>query len=155
MLSAIATDIKDFSLSPDGKEAKFVLVTKYAGDIEVTMPSGCLNALQLNPARPASLAPQTPATASANGGSGIATAAAAGVSATPSSNPATAGVAVSVPKTWLVAADARRGLVVVVLNHRIDGQLGFALEAKGALEVASAMKKQADTLTARNDIPQA
>lgn len=34
MPTVAATGIKDFSLSQDGKEAMFALITKYSGDIE-------------------------------------------------------------------------------------------------------------------------
>lgn len=169
MLSAAATDIKDFSLSPDGKEAKFVLVTKYAGDIEVTVPSECLNALPTHSPRHAEpLVPLPSLTERANGRL-AALAPMTGIPVVPkSSSPANTAsvpniaaasipktsVAVSVPKTWLVAADAQKGLVIVVLNHKMDNRLGFALEPKAALEMASALRKQTDALPAAKAVPQ-
>src|SRR6187200_2746613 len=46
MLSTIATDLKDISISPDGKEANFVLVTKHSGEIAVSLPALCLQKLR-------------------------------------------------------------------------------------------------------------
>ena len=52
-------------------------------------------------------------------------------------------VTVSVPNKWLIAADAQRGLVVAVLNHRMPGQFAFALNSSAAVEFSTAMTKQA------------
>ena len=46
MLATIATEIKDISISPNGEDATFVPVTKYSGDISVTLPASCLQKLQ-------------------------------------------------------------------------------------------------------------
>ena len=169
MLSAIATDLKDFSLSPDGKEAKFVLVTKYAGDIEVTVPSECLNALQAHSPDTKPLVSPPNLTRRANGQPSTLTPVAgipvvrklrspAETVPAPQISAATGpktSVAITVPKTWLVATDAQRGLVVVVLNHKMDDRLGFALEPKAAREMASALNKQADALPPAKPVPQA
>jgi hypothetical protein len=40
------TEIKDFALSADGTQATFTLVAKYAGEMVVTMPASCLEALK-------------------------------------------------------------------------------------------------------------
>jgi hypothetical protein len=142
MLTAVATDIRDLSFSADGQEAKFVLVTKYAGDIEVIVPTLCLNLLRV-PSGPPPASQNT--TIRANSSAKPSTASTHNVleRSTPGN------IAVSVPKTWLVAADAQKDLVVVILNHQTDTQLGFALQAKSAEEVAVALRKQASTLAAR------
>ena len=127
MLSTIATDLKDVSISPDGKEANFVLVTKHSGEIAVSLPAFCLQKLRAAAVVP----PAPPATNTGN---------LAGK--TESTNSADQ-VAVSVPNKWLVAADAQHGLVVVVLNHRMPSQFGFALNSSVAVEFATAMTKQA------------
>ena len=41
------TEIKDFALSADGTQATFTLVAKYAGEMAMTMPVSCLDALKL------------------------------------------------------------------------------------------------------------
>src|SRR5690349_14411616 len=140
MLTAVATDIRDLSFSPDGKEAKFVLVTKHVGDIEVTVPTRCLSSLRVQ----SDHAPgPRETTITENGSTKLNSASPHNVERS------TGNIAVSIPKTWLVAADAQRDLVVVVLNHQTDSQLGFALQAKSAEEVAEAIKKQASTLMSR------
>ena len=133
MLSTIATDLKDISISPDGKEANFVLVTKHSGEIAVSLPASCLQKLQAAAVVP----PAPPATATAN---------LVGTQKT-NGTESTDRVTVSVPNKWLVAADAQRGLVVAVLNHRMTGQFAFALNSSVALEFATAMTKQAATVS--------
>ena len=130
MLSTIATDLKDISISPDGKEANFVLVTKHSREIAVSLPASCLQKLQA-----AAVVP--PATATGN---------LVGQQKT-NGTESTDRVTVSVPNKWLVAADAQRGLVVAVLNHGMTGQLAFALNSSVAVEFATAMTKQAATVS--------
>ena len=133
MLSTIATDLKDISISPDGKEANFVLVTKHSGEIAVSLPAFCLQKLQAAAVVP----PAPPAAAIDNpvGGQKI-----------DGAKPADR-VTVSVPNKWLVAADAQRGLVVAVLNPSMTGQFAFALNSSVAVEFATAMTKQAATVS--------
>jgi len=128
MLSTTATDLKDVSISPDGKEANFVLVTKHSGEIAVSLPAFCLQKLRAAAVVP----PAPPATTIDNlvGGQIDGTKAADRVT-------------VSVPNKWLVAADAQRGLVVAVLNHRMTSQFAFAFNSSVAVEFATAMTKQA------------
>ena len=133
MLSTIATDLKDISISPDGKEANFVLVTKHSGEIAVSLPASCLQKLQAATVVPA--APAATATSNLVG------------EQKPNGMEATDRVTVSVPNKWLVAADAQRGLVVAVLNHRMTGQFAFALNSSVAVEFATAMTKQAATVS--------
>jgi hypothetical protein len=136
MLSAVATGIKDFSLSSDGKEATFVIITKYSGDIAITVPTESLGKLQI-PTSPAVASP-TPAAATANPSNGA-------------QDPARkAGeVAVSVPTKYAVATDLQRKLVVIVLDHQMPRQFGFALDSKAAQQLAAAIVKQADVLAAK------
>jgi hypothetical protein len=132
MLSTIATEIKDLTLSADGKEAQFILVTKYSGDITVTLPAACLQQLQM----PKSDAPIGMPSSEPADGQKI-------------SGPKPTGeTTVSIPKTWLVAADLRHDLVVVVLNHRMPNQYGFALDIKATAELIAAMDKQAEKVKA-------
>ena len=46
MRAIAVTGIKDLALSDGGKQASFTLATKYAGDLAVTMPAQCLDALK-------------------------------------------------------------------------------------------------------------
>jgi hypothetical protein len=124
MVSAIATDIKDFALSADGLEAKFVLVTKYAGAIEVTIPTRCLKVLQwTEDHRSADHAPVEPGKELGAGN-----------------------VTITVPKKWAMASDPRRQLVIAILDPQTRTQSGFALTPKAAKEFAVALVKSVDGL---------
>jgi hypothetical protein len=133
MLSTIATEIKDVSLSADGKEATFVLVTKYSGDIAVTLPATCLQKLQ-----PTAVPAPPPATTTGDhvGGQKL-----DGVA--PPDN-----ITVSVPNKCFVVGDRQHGRVVVVLNPSMPGQYAFALSIKSAADISAAMVKEADAVTA-------
>ena len=133
MLSTIATEIKDVSLSADGKEATFVLVTKYSGEIAVTLPAACLQKLQTT-----TLPAPQPATTTGDQVGGQEP-----DGAKPSDN-----ITVSVPNKCFVVGDKRQGRVVVVLNPSMPGQYAFALSIKAAADVSAAMVKEADAVTA-------
>jgi len=128
MLSTTATDLKDVSISPDGKEANFVLVTKHSGEIAVSLPAFCLQKL-----RAAAVVPPAPPATTIDNLVGRQ------IDGTKTADRVT----VSVPNKWLVAADAQRGLVVAVLNHRMTSQFAFAFNSSVAVEFATAMTKQA------------
>ena len=165
MLSTIATDIKDFALSADGKEATFVLVTKYSGDIGVKVPAACLKAFRLAESAPSQLAPNvTPAPTMADQTASDRNAQTTiDVSAEPTSEPKSTivvpknaqpaadqkpSVTVTVPKKWYVGAEADKRLVIVVLDPMTPGQSGFALYPKAAMELAGALVKKAQAMPA-------
>jgi hypothetical protein len=127
MLSAIATAIKGLAFSPDGREATFILVTKYSGDIEITLPASCLQQIQPALARAFSTSPDDE-------------------TQQPVKDPAAPNVSVRVPKKWLVGADRNRSLVIAVLNHQMPDQYAFAFDRKSALDLAEAVVKQANSL---------
>jgi hypothetical protein len=167
MLSTIATDIKDFSLSADGQEATFVLVTKYSGDIGVTVPTECLRALQLAEDAPSRPAPEVvPAAAgqpadNRNAQPTIVTSirtnseqkSGTTIMVPKNAQPATdqkPAVTITVPKKWYVGAEADKRLVIVVLDPMTPGQSGFALYPKAAVELAGALVKKAEAMPAPN-----
>ena len=45
MTTIAVTQIKDFAHSADGAQVTFSLITKYSGEIAVTMPASCLDEL--------------------------------------------------------------------------------------------------------------
>jgi hypothetical protein len=124
--------IKDFAISADGTQATFALITKYSGDLGVKLPTASLKALQLSPEPGSSKS----ATAGQNG--------AGAELAPPAKNPND--VTVAIPKKWLTAADNKRGLVVVILDHMGQTQQGFALSPAAAKDLAAALVKQADAI---------
>jgi hypothetical protein len=138
MLSAIATDIRDFSLSGDGQEATFVLVTKHSGEIAITIPADRLHTLRLPFSTTPAPAPAPAQRAPTDGGKPEMTA-----GDRPSGN-----VTVTVPKKWYVAGDAQKKLVIVVLDPMAPSQSGFALQPKAATEFAQALAKKAEAVIA-------
>jgi len=157
MLSTIATDIKDVELSADGKEAKFVLVTKHSGEIGVTVPAQCLKIFRLTEGEASQPAPVVAPALTAASQMADNRNAQATINANPQPNgerksgtptdqkPA---VTISVPKKWYVGAEADKRLVIVVLDPMTPGQSGFALYPKAAMELAGALVKKAETMPA-------
>lgn len=122
-------DIKDVSLAPDTNLASLTLVTKYAGDLGITLPVASLKALQvLFRSSAANGAPAEQQSAKLTG--------------------QRAELAIAVAQKWLVAADKKRGLAVIVSNQGTPVQTGFALRPKEARDLAAALLKQADALEA-------
>ena len=141
MRAIAVTGIKDLALSDGGKQASFTLATKYAGDLAVTMPAQCLDAL-----KPPGNGAAVP---SGNGvvapsGNGAAAPAQAGSDPKPNS------VTVTVPQKWLVAANAdSRRHVVIVFDRGMPTEAGFAFGPEAAKALAAAMAKNADEILAR------
>ena len=134
MRAIAVTGIKDLALSDGGKQASFTLATKYAGDLAVTMPAQCLDALK-SPDGGAALKPP---------GNGAAAPARAGSDPKPNS------VTVTVPQKWLVAANAdNRRHVVIVFDRGMPTEAGFAFGPEAAKALAAAMAKNADEILAR------
>jgi hypothetical protein len=169
MLSTIATDIKDVELSADGKEAKFVLVTKHSGEIGVTVPAQCLNIFRLTDGGASQPAPggapaPTATSQTADNRNARATIdaslqpiderkpAASIVVPTNAQSPADQkpAVTITVPKKWYVGAEADKRLVIVVLDPMTPGQSGFALYPKAAMELAGALVKKAEAMPSPN-----
>jgi len=128
MRSLQVNGIKDFSISSDNKLASFTLVTKYAGDLGISVPVQSLEVLQ-SAFKPELIKPAAPA---------------------PESPPPTkqGELTVALAKKWLVAADKKQGVALVVSNPGDRFQAGFALKAKEARDLAAALLKQAAALEA-------
>jgi hypothetical protein len=131
MHSFDVTDIKDCSVSEGGKLATLTLVTRYVGDMGITLPVECLKELAL---RFAATVPAQEKTSSTE---------------TASPPTATANqITVSVASNWLTAADKSRGMIVVVVNPNTPKHMGFAIKHEAAKELAAALVKQADAIDA-------
>jgi hypothetical protein len=124
MVKYTVTGLKDFSVSADGKEASFVMTTKYAGDMAFTMPASCLDALKGKPAK---------------------------VAATNGDKPAekvtkTQGV-LHKPKKWILGAETtKHKIVALIFDPQSDRETGFALSPKSAKDLAEGLVKSADTV---------
>ena len=138
MHSFDVTAVKDCSISADGKLATLTLVTKYVGDMGITLPVECLKELPLQfatapPVQEKSSAaePAPPAVATSNQ------------------------ITLSLASNWFAAADKRREMVVVIINPNTSKQTGFAIKHEPARQLAAALIKQADSIDADKTNPTA
>jgi hypothetical protein len=137
-------EVKSWSLSDDKREVIVGGSGKYIGDVELRFARECLDGLidalvqaksALEPSANPGLVPSVSAAAppKRNGGAG--------------SNPNE--VRFEIPKNFTVTADTSgRGLVLLILNHRLDNQEGYALSPDAARHVAGGLTKSADALLA-------
>jgi hypothetical protein len=137
-------EIKSSSLSDDKREVIVGGSGKYIGDVELRFARECLDGLidalvraksALEPSAHPGLVPSASAAAppKLNGGAGA--------------NPDE--VRFEIPKNFTVTADTSgRGLVLLILNHRLDNQEGYALSPDAARHVAGGLTKSADALLA-------
>ena len=137
-------EVKSSSLSDDKKEVIVGGHGKYIGDVELRFACECLDDLvdalvrakdALAPSAGAAPVPNPPAVAAAkrNGGAGA--------------NPDQ--IRFEIPKNFTVTADTSgRGLVLLILNHRLQNQEGFALSPAAAKQVAGGLTKSAEAVLA-------
>jgi hypothetical protein len=117
---------------------------KYIGNVELRFARECLDGLidalvraksALEPSANSGLAPSITAapTPGRNGGAGT--------------NPDE--IRFEVPKNFTVTADTSgRGLVLLILNHRLENEEGYALSPDAAKHVAGGLTKSADAVLA-------
>ena len=99
MTEYTVTQIKDFSVSGDGSEVTFTLVTKYASEMVIKMPASCLEALKPPADRAAG------ATKAGNRGKTV----------------------LHRPKKWLLGGETtKHKLVALVFDPRTEREAGFA-----------------------------
>lgn len=130
-------------LSEDKKEVIVASTGKYTGELELRFACECVDDLirALVEARgapqPGNAAPVAPvavaaAPAKANGSQ---------VSKNPDE------VRFEIPRNFAVTADTSgRGLVLFVVNHRLDRQAGYALSPDAAKQLAGGLLKTAETV---------
>jgi hypothetical protein len=130
--------VKTATLSDDGKEVVVATSGKYTGDLELRFARECLDDLinSLTRARGV-MYPAIPA--------GAAATAAPAPDQGDRGNPDA--VRFEVPKNFTITADrSGRNLILLILNHRLEGQAGYALSPDAARQVAGALTKSADAL---------
>ena len=133
------SEVKSSSLTDDKKEFVVGGRGKYIGDIELRFERACLDDLfdALMRARSALglstnsvVAPGPVAFSPKSKGD-------------PAANPDE--VSFEIPKNFTVTADTSgRGLVLVILNHSLENQQGYALSPDAAKQVAGGLVKSAD-----------
>ena len=115
----LVTEIKDVSVSPDGKEATLVMATKYAGDMSFTMPASCLDVFKAK------------STQIASGNSGQ-----------PGNKTTTKGM-LHKPKKWILGAETtKHKIVALIFDPQSDKEAGFALDPKAAKDLAAGLYKK-------------
>ncbi|CAN7313993.1 hypothetical protein LJR220_001671 [Bradyrhizobium sp. LjRoot220] len=140
------SEVKSSRLSDDKKEVIVGGSGKYIGDVELKIARECVDDF-------------IDALVSARGtlGSTLAVAApsvdsAAGPKRNARSGGNSNGVRFEIPKTFAVTADTEgRGLVLLILNHRLENQEGYALSPDAAKQVAGGLTKSADAVLADRD----
>ena len=131
------SEVKSSSLSDDKKEVIVGGSGKYIGDVELRFARECLDDL-------------IDALVRAKGGLGLPASSnsVAKVAATPEpkrkggagANPNE--IRFEIPKNFTVTADTSgRGLVLLILNHRLENQEGYALSPDAAKQVAGGLVK--------------
>src|SRR5437879_6559693 len=142
------SEVKSSRLSDDNKEVIVASTGKYTGDLELRFARECLDQLlQMLTQAKAELEPS----AQSGSASDVPLPPAAGSNASsdvaPVTNPDE--VRFEIPKNFTVTADTSgRGLVLFILNHRLENQRGYALSRDAAKHVAGGLTKSADALLA-------
>jgi hypothetical protein len=145
--------VSSATLSDDGKEFVVHTTGKYTGALELRFASDCVDDLiaALTSARggtqPAAsnalLPPAAPLVVSTPNGAG------AVASAVPGKDKPDE-VKFEIPKNCTISADnSGRGLVLFILNHRLERQAGYAFSPDAAKQLAGGLTKSADALLAR------
>lgn len=135
-------EVKSSGLSDDKKEIIIGGSGKYIGDIELRFARECLDNLidalmraksAIEPSANSVVAPSTTAAPTAKRSG--------------SANPDE--VRFEIPRNFTVTADTSgRGLVLLILNHRLENQGGFALSPDAAKQLAGGLTKSADAALA-------
>ena len=137
-------EVKSSSLSDDKKEVIVGGSGKYIGDVELRFARECLDELidALVRAK-GSLGPSASSAPVANGAAAPAPQRNGGAGVTPDK------VRIEIPKNFTVTADTTgRGLVLLILNHRLEKQAGYGLSPDAAKQLAGGLSKGADALLA-------
>src|SRR6266700_8305230 len=142
------SEVKSSRLSDDTKEIIVDSTGKYTGDLELRFARECLDQLlqMLTQARDALEPSMTPAAVPAAAQPPVAPPNEAPVVA-PKTSPGE--VRFEIPKNFTVTADTSgRGLVLMIINHRLENQNGYAFSPDAAKQVAGGLVKSADAALA-------
>jgi hypothetical protein len=147
------SEVKSSRLSDDHNELIIDSTGKYTGDLELRFARECLDQLlqMLMQAREifepsAKPAPGVPASTASLAEPPVAQPGAGPVAA-PKSKPDE--VRFEIPKNFTVTADTSgRGLVLMIINHRLENQNGYAFSPDAAKQVAGGLIKSADAALA-------
>ena len=138
------SEVKSSRLSDDKKEVIVASTGKYTGDLELRFARECLDQLlQMLTQAKAELEPSIQAGSVSNVPLLPTAGSNASSDAAPVTNPDE--VRFEIPKNFTVTADTSgRGLVLFILNHRLENQRGYALSPDAAKQVAGGLVKSAE-----------
>ncbi|MBR1279236.1 hypothetical protein [Bradyrhizobium sp. AUGA SZCCT0283] len=148
------SEVRSSMVSDDNKEVIVASTGKYTGDLELRFARECVDQLiqLLGQAKkafePTKSVPVPAASASA---ASVTTPPAAQPKADPVPAPKTNPdeVRFEIPKNFTVTADTSgRGLVLMIINHRLENQNGYAFSPDAAKQVAGGLIKSADAALA-------
>ena len=135
-------EVKSSGLTDDKKEIVIGGSGKYIGDIELRFARECLDDLI-----DAFMRAKSALEPSVN--SVVARSAAAVLTPERVADTNPDEIRFDIPKNFTVTADrSGRGLVLLILNHRLENQAGYALSPDAAKQVAGGMTKSADAVLA-------
>jgi hypothetical protein len=137
-------EVKSSRLSDDKKEVIVGGSGKYIGDIELRFARECLDDLiEALVREKGTLEPPV------NRGLTSSAAAVPPPMREGDSDADPQAIRFSIPKNFTVTADTSgRGLVLLILNHRLENQEGYALSPEAARQVAGGLTKSADAVLA-------
>ena len=132
------SEVKSSRLSDDDKEVIVYSTGKYTGDLELRFARECLDQLlqMLSQAKQA-LEPSVKSTADQS--------ARANADLVDAPTTHKDEVRFEIPKNFTVTADTSgRGLVLMIINHRLESQTGYAFSPDAASQVAGGLIKSAE-----------
>jgi hypothetical protein len=138
-------------LSEDKKEVIVAGVGKYVGELELRFAFECVDDLIVALTRAKADAPVA-AAPDATAPVAHPTPSATNTVSQPRANDPPAGnnldeVRFEIPRNCAITADTSgRGLVLFIVNHKLDRQAGYAFSPDAAKQLASGLMKSADTL---------
>jgi len=145
------SEVKSSRLSDDNKEVIVASTGKYTGDLELRFARECLDQLiqllgqareAFEPSAKSAPVPGVSAATASVTAPPVAQPEADPVPA-PKTNPDE--VRFEIPKNFTVTADTSgRGLVLMIINHRLENQNGYAFSPDAAKQVAGGLIKSAD-----------
>jgi hypothetical protein len=138
------SEVKASRLSDDKKDVIVGGSGKYIGDVELRFARECLdNLIDALVQAKGALGPSANSAPVRNGTAVAAPRRNGGAGANPDQ------IRFEIPKNFTVTADTSgRGLVLLILNHRLENQGGYALSPDAAKQVAGGLTKSADAVLA-------
>ncbi|WP_439374505.1 hypothetical protein ACRQ5Q_27840 [Bradyrhizobium sp. PMVTL-01] len=144
------------TMSDDKKEFIVQTTGKYTGALELRFASDCVDDLitALTNVRGGAQPAASNGGEAALASEAVAPSAEAAAQITPGATDKANEVRFEIPRNCTISADpSGRGLVLFILNHRLEGQAGYAFSPDAAKQLAGGLTKSADALLAQGAVP--